>query len=75
MHEELKKLAKKMHGIPSGQYLWIQKGQVPLVTNKKGPNIILVPKTCKHANGHMNIKVYLQRRCSRHIIGDKFKLH
>ncbi|KAF1884068.1 hypothetical protein Lal_00013028 [Lupinus albus] len=29
----------RMHGIPSGQYMWIQKGKVPLVTNKKGPNI------------------------------------
>ncbi|KAF1894652.1 hypothetical protein Lal_00027029 [Lupinus albus] len=37
----------KMHGIPSGQYMWIQNGQVPLVTNKKEPNITWVPKTCK----------------------------
>ncbi|KAF1872183.1 hypothetical protein Lal_00039343 [Lupinus albus] len=65
----------RMHGIRSGQYLWIQKGQVPLVTNKKGPNITWVPKTCKCAYGHTNIKLYLQRGCSRHMRGEKIKLH
>ncbi|KAF1881732.1 hypothetical protein Lal_00032203, partial [Lupinus albus] len=35
----------RMHGIPSGQYMWIQNEQVPFVTRKKGPNITWVRRS------------------------------
>ena len=43
-HSSFKCMIKKRYGFPSGKYKWVPKGTEE-VANKKGPNIIWVPKS------------------------------